>query len=115
MSAPADVREPLLELKGVDTHYGPIQVLNGVDMVIYPGEMVCLLGGNASGKSTTLRILAGLESPESEEIRSYLDYVLSMPWMRQSAPPISRHFDAASSTSAWASVVKPPVACTRQG
>ncbi len=55
-----DGREPLLELKKVTTHYGPIRVLNEVDMVIYPGEMVCLLGGNASGKSTTLKTILGL-------------------------------------------------------
>ncbi|MDF1521292.1 MAG: ABC transporter ATP-binding protein [Trueperaceae bacterium] len=53
-------REPLLELNKVTTHYGPIRVLNEVDMVIYPGEMVCLLGGNASGKSTTLKTILGI-------------------------------------------------------
>lgn len=53
-------REPLLELKGVGAHYGPIKVLHDVDMVIYPGEMVCLLGGNASGKSTTLKTILGV-------------------------------------------------------
>ncbi len=53
-------REALLELKKVTTHYGPIRVLNEVDMVIYPGEMVCLLGGNASGKSTTLKTILGI-------------------------------------------------------
>ena len=52
--------DTLLELKNVTTHYGPIRVLHDVDMVIYPGEMVCLLGGNASGKSTTLKTILGL-------------------------------------------------------
>ncbi|MEX2542846.1 MAG: ABC transporter ATP-binding protein [Trueperaceae bacterium] len=52
-------REKLLELRKVTTHYGPIRVLHDVDMVIYPGEMVCLLGGNASGKSTTLKAILG--------------------------------------------------------
>ena len=55
----APEREKLLELKGVSTHYGPIRILHDVDMVIYPGEMVCLLGGNASGKSTTLKTILG--------------------------------------------------------
>ncbi len=55
-----DDREKLLELRKVTTHYGPIRVLNEVDMVIYPGEMVCLLGGNASGKSTTLKTILGV-------------------------------------------------------
>jgi branched-chain amino acid transport system ATP-binding protein len=53
-------REKLLELKGVCAHYGPIKVLHEVDMVIHPGEMVCLLGGNASGKSTTLKTILGI-------------------------------------------------------
>jgi branched-chain amino acid transport system ATP-binding protein len=51
---------PLLELRQVTAHYGPIKVLHGVDMVIARGEMVCLLGGNASGKSTTLKTILGL-------------------------------------------------------
>ncbi len=58
--APNDNREKLLELRKVTTHYGPIRVLHDVDMVIYPGEMVCLLGGNASGKSTTLKTILGI-------------------------------------------------------
>ncbi|MCY4353297.1 MAG: ABC transporter ATP-binding protein [Truepera sp.] len=58
MNAP--VQEPLLELRKVTTHYGPIRILYEVDMVIYPGEMVCLLGGNASGKSTTLKTILGI-------------------------------------------------------
>ena len=53
-------QEKLLELKKVTTHYGPIRVLHDVDMVIHPGEMVCLLGGNASGKSTTLKTILGI-------------------------------------------------------
>lgn len=53
-------REKLLELRQVTTHYGPIRVLHDVDMVIHPGEMVCLLGGNASGKSTTLKTILGI-------------------------------------------------------
>ncbi|UCH28026.1 MAG: ABC transporter ATP-binding protein [Trueperaceae bacterium] len=50
----------MLELKGVSAHYGSIRALHDVDMVIYPGEMVCLLGGNASGKSTTLKTILGV-------------------------------------------------------
>ncbi len=60
--------EPLLELKNVSAYYGPIRALNRVNMVLYPGEMVCLLGGNASGKSTTLKTILGLVQMGEGEI-----------------------------------------------
>ncbi|AEB11757.1 ABC transporter ATP-binding protein [Marinithermus hydrothermalis] len=60
--------EPLLELKNVSSYYGPIRALNKVNMVLYPGEMVCLLGGNASGKSTTLKTILGIVRNAEGEI-----------------------------------------------
>jgi branched-chain amino acid transport system ATP-binding protein len=55
--------KPLLKLSHVDTCYGPIQVLQDVNVEIYQEEIVCLLGGNASGKSTTLKTILGLVKP----------------------------------------------------
>jgi len=49
----------LLELDAVDTYYGQIHILQGLSIRIEPGELVCLLGGNASGKSTTLKTILG--------------------------------------------------------
>ena len=68
--APAteDDREPVLELRNVSTHYGMVSVLRDVDMAIYPGEMVCLLGGNASGKTTTLKTILGYVVPSAGEV-----------------------------------------------
>ena len=43
----------LLRLDGVDTYYGQIHILQDVALEVAPAELVCLLGGNASGKSTT--------------------------------------------------------------
>lgn len=51
---------PLLRLKDVNTYYGLIHILQGVSLDVYPGELVCLLGGNASGKSTTLKTILGI-------------------------------------------------------
>jgi len=61
-------RAPVLELRDVSTHYGLVAVLRNVNMEIYPGEMVCLLGGNASGKTTTLKTILGYVSPSEGEV-----------------------------------------------
>jgi branched-chain amino acid transport system ATP-binding protein len=53
----------VLELRGVNTHYGPIQVLRDINVRIDQGEIVCLLGGNASGKTTTLKTILGYVAP----------------------------------------------------
>jgi branched-chain amino acid transport system ATP-binding protein len=61
-------RAPVLELRNVSTHYGLVAVLRNVDMEIYAGEMVCLLGGNASGKTTTLKTILGFVTPSEGEV-----------------------------------------------
>jgi branched-chain amino acid transport system ATP-binding protein len=63
------VSEPLLELDAVDTYYGPIHILQSVSLVVRVGELVCLLGGNASGKSTTLKTVLGIVRPRSGTVR----------------------------------------------
>jgi len=63
-----DERRPVLELRNVSTHYGLVAVLRDVSVQIYPGEMVCLLGGNASGKTTTLKTILGYVKPSSGEV-----------------------------------------------
>jgi branched-chain amino acid transport system ATP-binding protein len=65
---PGPSRTPVLELRNVSTHYGMVSVLRNVDMEIYEGEMVCLLGGNASGKTTTLKTILGYVVPSEGEV-----------------------------------------------
>jgi len=59
----------LLELDGVDAHYGRIQALRGVSMKVEKGEVVALIGSNGAGKTTTLRTISGLMHPSGGTIR----------------------------------------------
>ncbi len=59
---------PLLELQGVNTYYGQIHCLHDSNLLVREGELVCLLGGNASGKSTTLKTILGLVRPRTGKV-----------------------------------------------
>ncbi len=59
----------LLCLDCVNTCYGPIHILQDVNIAVAPGEIVCLLGGNASGKSTTLKTILGIVKPTSGSVQ----------------------------------------------
>jgi branched-chain amino acid transport system ATP-binding protein len=58
----------MLALDSVVTCYGPVQALKGVSLKIDAGEIVCLLGGNASGKSTTMKTILGLVRPQEGSV-----------------------------------------------
>jgi len=61
--------DPLLSIEGVNTFYGPVQVHFDFSLAVGRGQIVCLLGGNASGKSTTMKIVLGLVKPQSGVVR----------------------------------------------
>jgi len=52
--------EPILQLRGVDKSFGAVQVLHGVDLSIYPGQVTALVGDNGAGKSTLVKCVAGI-------------------------------------------------------
>jgi branched-chain amino acid transport system ATP-binding protein len=58
----------MLEFRGVNTYYGGLHVLKDVNYRIDEGEIVCLLGGNASGKSTTMKAVLGIVRPKTGDI-----------------------------------------------
>jgi branched-chain amino acid transport system ATP-binding protein len=58
----------LLSLESVTTYYGQMRILEGISLRVANGEMVCLLGGNASGKSTTLKTILGIVRPRSGRV-----------------------------------------------
>ena len=61
-------RIPVLELRGVSKWYGQVRALTGVDLSVYPGEVHGILGDNGAGKSTMLKIAAGVVQPDDGQI-----------------------------------------------
>lgn len=58
----------LLSLQNVNTYYGAIHALKGIDLYVNKGEIVCLIGSNGAGKSTTLKTVSGLLRPREGQI-----------------------------------------------
>ena len=65
---PLTPSSPLLSLDHINTFYGPAQVHFDVSLHVNTNEIVCLLGGNASGKSTTMKVILGLVQPRSGQV-----------------------------------------------
>ena len=65
---PAAVEVPAVEVRALDAHYGETQVLYDLNFSIRSGEIMVIMGGSGSGKSTFLRHLIGLERPSSGSI-----------------------------------------------
>ena len=60
--------DPILKLDRINSFYGPIQVHYDLSIEVGRGQIVCLLGGNASGKSTTMKVILGLLKPRSGNV-----------------------------------------------
>jgi branched-chain amino acid transport system ATP-binding protein len=69
----------LLALEAVDSFYGQVQVHRSLSLEVGEGEIVCLLGGNASGKSTAMRLVLGLLTPRSGEVLWMGDRITRLP------------------------------------
>ena len=59
----------MLEVRGLEVHYGGIAAVKGIDLEVSDGELVCLIGANGAGKTTTLKAIAAIVAPSRGEIR----------------------------------------------
>src|SRR5829696_8801774 len=60
--------QPVLEARGINKHFGPVEALRNVNLSVFPGEVVALIGDNGAGKSTLINVLTGVLPLESGEI-----------------------------------------------
>ncbi|TMR90341.1 sugar ABC transporter ATP-binding protein [Nonomuraea basaltis] len=66
--APATGPDPLVRIRGLRKHFGGVHALRGVDLDLYPGDILALLGANGAGKSTLIKILAGIHHADGGEV-----------------------------------------------
>lgn len=74
--------QPILQLVEVDVHYGRIQALENIHISIGKGELICLLGGNASGKSTTLKAILGVVRPSRGRVEFLGERIDGLPTVK---------------------------------
>lgn len=65
---PTSVRAPVLEARGLTKRYGAVVASNSIDLQIYPGEVLALIGDNGAGKSTLVKMLSGALQPDAGEL-----------------------------------------------
>ena len=68
MSDTSTAKEPIIQLVGVKKSFGPVSVLKGVDLKVYPGKVTALVGDNGAGKSTLIKGLAGVQPYDEGEV-----------------------------------------------
>ena len=87
VSAPAE-RETIVQFEDVWKRYGTREILAGVDLKIYRGEVLCILGPSGTGKSVTLRHINGLTKPDAGDVRVFGESIV--PLSEEELSPIRR-------------------------
>jgi len=86
----------LLEIEGLDVHYGGIHALKGISLKVDAGEVVTLIGANGAGKTTTLRAISGVVKPSAGQVRFDGQVIAHGPPPRAKLSPWQALTDAAS-------------------
>jgi len=100
-------RKPVISARGIAKHFGSVQALRGVDLDIYPGEIVGLVGDNGAGKSTLVNILSGALQPNAGQI--YLEgrpvsFASSLEARQMGIETVYQDLALAPDLSVWANI-----------
>jgi branched-chain amino acid transport system ATP-binding protein len=68
MSEDMGNKTPMLELKNIETYYGPIMAIRGVSLKVFEGQVVSVLGANGAGKTTVLKTTSGAIDPQKGQV-----------------------------------------------
>jgi polar amino acid transport system ATP-binding protein len=82
--------EPIVRVDGLEKYYGRNHVLRGVNLDVYPGETICLIGRSGSGKSTLLRCINFLEEPSAGSIEVDGVLLAAAPTRKRDAPELEQ-------------------------
>lgn len=98
---------PVVAVRGITKHFGSVQALRGVDMEVYPGEVLGLVGDNGAGKSTLVNILSGALQPNAGSI--YVDgqevtFASSLEARRLGIETVYQDLSLAPDLSVWANI-----------
>ena len=85
-------RAPLLELRGLSKRFGEVVAVDDVSLTIAAGEFITLLGASGSGKTTTLRMLAGFERPDRGRHAHGRDPITALPPYRRDINTVFQHY-----------------------
>lgn len=105
--------EPLIELKEVCKSYDKLEVLKGISLKIYPGEVIAIIGTSGSGKSTLIRCINGLESIHSGQIMihgcSILESAEQAREIRKKIGMVFQNFNLFSHYTVLENIIKPTI------
>lgn len=79
MTETGEQRETIVQVCGLDNHFGPNQVHENLDLEVYRGEILGVVGGSGTGKSVLLRSIVGLRRPDGGEVRLFGRNLLALP------------------------------------
>lgn len=96
-----------LELRGISKAYGPVIALDGVDLMVEPGELLTILGPSGSGKTTLLKVIAGFEIPESGAILLKGEDITLTPPARRDVGMVFQNYALFPHMNVWGNVAFP--------